>query len=216
MIIKLHSYNTEVYPFRDAIELLLGTSRLENLHHMGNTPVNVVKPGSDNHTPWHKKFYDGIATSGFMDIYDSLLRDFVMPLYAEPIVVQNRPTFRIHWHGNLSVGAFHRDSDYNHNEAEVNFWLPVTDAQETSTIWMESKRGLKDYQPYNVYLGQILQFPGSELMHGNKINVTGRTRISFDFRVIPKSKYVEPSEPKAGLGHGLHKFKLGEYYRLIQ
>jgi hypothetical protein len=40
--------------------------------------------------------------------------------------------------------------------------------------------------------------------------------VSFDFRVIPKSRYVEPAEPKAGVGHGLHKFKIGEYYRVVE
>jgi len=215
-MIKIHCYENALYPFRESIEMMLGLGWLENLHRMGGVPKVIVKPGGDNHTIWHAKFYDQIATSGFMDIYDAFIREFVQPLYGEPLVVQNRPTFRIHWHGNLSVGAFHRDSDYNHNEAETNFWLPVTTASDTSTIWIESERGKKDYAPQNVFIGQVLQFPGCELMHGNKVNETGATRVSFDFRVIPKSKYVEPAEPKAGLGHGLHKFKLGEYYRLIE
>lgn len=214
-MIKIHQYDTEEFPFRECIELLLGTTELENLHNMGGAPKVQVKPGSDNHTHWHNKFYDGMATSGFIDVYEKFVNDYIKHLYdGEALVVQARPTFRIHWHGNLSVGAFHRDSDYNHNEAEINFWLPVTVAHDTNTIWIESKRGAKDYTPQHVSVGEVLEFPGSELMHGNKINKTW-TRVSFDFRVIRHSKYVEPAEPKAGLGHGKAKFKLGEYYKLF-
>lgn len=216
MKIKIHPYKTWHYPFRDSIAMMLGTDELENLHRMGGYPRGVVKPGSDNHTVWHNKFYDSIASSGFMDIYNDFISEIIRPLFDnEALVVQNRPTFRIHWQGNLSVGAFHRYSDYNHNEAEVNFWIPVTHAFDTNTIWIESARGKKDYSAINVHHGQALEFPGCELMHGNEINNTGQTRVSFDFRVIPHSKYREPAEPKAGVGHGLHKFKLGEYYRLI-
>ena len=37
--------------------------------------------------------------------------------------------------------------------------------------------------------GEILKFDGANLLHGNKINKTGKSRISFDFRVLKKSDY---------------------------
>ena len=35
-----------------------------------------------------------------------------------------------------------------------------------------------------------VEWDASNLMHGNKDNLTSQTRVSFDFRVIPKSRYI--------------------------
>ena len=63
----------------------------------------------------------------------------------------------------------------------------------------------------NCDYGEFIQWNGSDLLHGNKINDTGKTRISIDFRVIEYNNY-QPSE------HGSinlnMKFKIGEYYDL--
>lgn len=208
-------YPVANFPFREAIYLLLGTTKLDTLHELGGMPDGIVKPGSDNHTVWHNRFYDNVKGSEFAELYDSFLRNWVRPMIGEPIVAQRQPTFRIHWRGNLSVGAFHRDSDYHHNPEELNFWLPVTQAYGTNTIWIESAPDRGDFKPFPVEHGEVLTFPGGKLVHGNKINETIHTRVSFDFRVIPQSLYVEPPEPKAGLGHGKMRFKLGEYYTLV-
>src|SRR3954467_13973538 len=111
--IKIQQYNRELFPFRDAVKSLLETDELENLHQKGGTPDAMVTPGKDNHTPWHAKFYDRVKGSEFMKIYDKFLGGFVRPLFTESLVVQEQPTFRIHWVGNLGVGAFHKDKEYN-------------------------------------------------------------------------------------------------------
>jgi hypothetical protein len=51
------------------------------------------------------------------------------------------------------------------------------------------------------------------LKHGNKINTTKKTRVSFDFRVIPKSEYRPSSHNSVNTGL---KFKIGEYYDFIE
>ena len=75
---------------------------------------------------------------------------------------------------------FHRDRDYAHNVNEVNFWLPVTRAFDTNTIWIESEEGKEDFQPLECGVGESWMFNGCHLKHGNKINTTEQTRVSFD------------------------------------
>lgn len=101
------------------------------------------------------------------------------------IVYQTVPTFRVQIPGNLSVGEFHTDKDYNHGEEEINWWIPVTRAYGTNTVWIESEPNKKDYQPYELGPGQALIFSGANLSHGNKVNDTPHTRVSLDFRVVP-------------------------------
>jgi ectoine hydroxylase-related dioxygenase (phytanoyl-CoA dioxygenase family) len=115
--------------------------------------------------------------------------------------------------GNLAVGEFHKDSDYNHQRSEITYWLPFTPAFSTNTIWIESEEDKKDYQPYSLDYGQVLVFHSSILSHGNMINETGQSRVSMDFRVIPFSKY---SELETGSSNLNLKFKIGSYYSLME
>ena len=39
--------------------------------------------------------------------------------------------------------------------------------------------------------GECVEWSATKLTHGNKQNITRNTRVSFDFRVIPKSRYIE-------------------------
>ena len=57
--------------------------------------------------------------------------------------------------------------------------------------------------------GEFYMCDGANLSHGNKKNETGSTRVSFDFRVLPKSKYT--TTDKKSVTQGM-SFKIGEYY----
>ena len=65
----------------------------------------------------------------------------------------------------------------------------------------------------NVNHGQLCIFNGNKCLHGNKINKTGKTRISFDFRVVPYDRYNPKFEKMSATKN--QKFLLGEYYDLI-
>lgn len=217
-LIKLVNYSTDSWPFRETIETVLGEPGLENLHLRDGSPASVVETGKDNHTIWHDKFYNAMHSqySLFMHEYNNFVEDFVRRYYEEPIVVQRFPTFRIHWRNNLSVGSYHKDSEYNHPKEEQNWWIPVTHAWGSNSIYLETDPDNQDHQPWVVNYGQALLFPGGALDHGNEINQTHATRVSFDFRVIPKAQYREDANAKAGVGHGKLRFVIGEYYRLIE
>lgn len=81
-------------------------------------------------------------------------------------------------------------------------------------FFTESEPGKGDYHHCgDMKPGQLIRFWGNKCQHYNEINETGSTRISFDLRIIPKSKFVERKETtvKSGLS-----FTLGSYYTLFQ
>ena len=49
-------------------------------------------------------------------------------------------------------------------------------------------------------------------MHGNKDNTTGETRVSFDFRVIPISRYIDSNHNTINTKI---PFSIGGYYKII-
>lgn len=207
---KICNYNINFYDFRSKICKILETEDLENIHKQQTYEVFTRK--TDQSTLWHRKFYDNFVI--IQDSYTKFIKDFVKPLFnGEKIVYQKVPTFRVHLVGNLSVGEFHRDRDYRHLTTEVNFWVPFTNAYGTNTIWIESKENLNDFSPKELEYGQVLQFDGANLLHGNKINDTETTRVSMDFRVIPYSKFT-PSANSSIFAN--KKFDIGDYFELME
>ena len=99
--------------------------------------------------------------------------------------------------------------DYNHSEHEVNFFLPMTKAFGSNTIWVESEMDKRDFAPMEADNGEFYMWNGAILLHGNKVNKTGKSRVSVDFRVLPESKYVESD--KKSVTYNV-KFSIGDYF----
>ena len=154
-------------------------------------------------------------SSNFLKTYNSFVYFIAKNIFKESLVFQKRPTLRIMFPNNMAVGGFHRDREYNHPLEEINIWVPITSASKTNTIWLESSFDKNDYQPANLEYGQFLIFD-SGLKHGNKVNLENKTRLSFDFRVIPLSKWNPPTSSKISksLNQKL-KFSLDDYYDLV-
>lgn len=164
------------------------TLYMEALHTIWK-PEDVFKRENDQKTPFHSRFYHHFPLLGIQNAYQNLIREVIQPYIGEEVVYQAIPSFRVQFPDNLAVGEKHKDSDYSHSTDEINFWLPLTDTKNTNTLWIEDKA-------YPVKYGEILVFDGANKEHENKINKEGYTRVSLDFRVIPKSKY-KPSEKKS-------------------
>eukprot|EP00939_MAST-03C_sp_MAST-3C-sp1_P003112 g3112.t1 len=82
-----------------------------------------------------------------------------------------------------NLGRFHCDAQYGHQDGEVNFWMPLTRIDESSTLWAESEPAKADWYPFAPMVpGEIWQFPGSNCRHFTRPNVSGTTRVSLDFR----------------------------------
>ena len=91
--------------------------------------------------------------------------------------------------------------------------MPLTNAFDTNTIWVESEEDKGDFAPMNCNYGEIIQWDGSNLSHGNKLNKTGKCRISVDFRVIKKSEYIESNQSSINTSI---KFAIGGYYKVTK
>ena len=168
---------------------------LECLHF--HKVYDLFERENDQSTVWHKCFYDKIRTDNrFEHEYMSFLSQYIKPRFNEKIVYQKIPTFRVHLPGNISVGEFHKDKHYRDEKwanqvRELNYFLPLTKAYGTNTIWAETEEDLGDYREIRADYGECVEWCATKLTHGNKQNITRNTRVSFDFRVIPKSRYVE-------------------------
>jgi len=207
---KYINYNTKDYSFREIISQVLGEVILENLHKEEN--YDVFQKGTDQSTKWHKLYYDNLDK--FLPTYNEFIKNVIQPIFGEKIVYQKIPTFRTQLVGNLGVFEFHKDKAYQHNQEEINFYLPFTDAYSTNTIWVESEEDKGDYSPMNTLYGETVMWNGCHLTHGNKLNTTLNTRVSVDFRVIPFSKYKE--DEGASAIYTKMKFSIGDYYSVTE
>lgn len=203
------NYDTNYYNFREIVTNLLGLNDLEKMHNVEN--YDLFKKGTDQSTKWHKLFYNNLDK--ITPLYEEFIYDVIKPIFGEEIVYQKIPTFRTQLVNNLGVFEFHKDKTYNHNEDEINFYLPFTDAYETNTIWVESEEDKGDYKPMNTLYGQVVMWNGCHLTHGNKKNTTQNTRVSCDFRVIPLSKYKENDESSI---YTKMKFVVGDYFNVTK
>jgi hypothetical protein len=195
------TYDIMAYNFIDIVDYwfendgILPIGGLSNLHY--HKTYNLFIRDNDQSTIWHKSFYKNIKKDeNFFMIYKDFLTNYIKPRFNEEIVFQKIPTFRVHLPGNISVGEFHKDKHYRDENwaekvQELNYFLPLTKAYGTNTIWTETEEDLGDFQEIRANVGDCIEWSATKLTHCNKKNITRRTRVSFDFRVIPKSRYID-------------------------
>ena len=145
------------------------------------------------------------------------MEDVIKPRFGEKIVYQKIPTFRVHLPGNIAVGEFHKDKYYRNVEwankvKEINYFVPLTKAYDTNTIWVESEEDRGDFTPMECEYGGCIEWDASNLNHGNKDNSTNDTRVSFDFRVIPLSRYIDSNHVTINTKI---PFGIGGYYEVL-
>ena len=207
------NYDRNRFPFKEKLQHLFEVDNLQTL----NDSIEVLSREKDQSTKYHTLYYNWARTEEFISMYDEFILNVIKPLYNEQIVYQSIPTFRVAYPSNIAVGEYHkdkwyRDADWAVEVDEDNFFLPFTDAFDTNTIWAESQEDKGDYSPMNCNYGEIIQWDGSNLTHGNKINTTGKARVSIDFRVMKYTNY-KPSEQ--GSINTKTKFQIGGYYKAI-
>jgi ectoine hydroxylase-related dioxygenase (phytanoyl-CoA dioxygenase family) len=224
--ILIHDYDQASFPFRtifaDFVADALGCETLEELHRHLPPVDELLRVREDQKTYGHHVLYKidprfrptdlsldyEVRDRGFISTYQAFVAELERKVFAEKLVYQTLPTLRIHLPNNLSVGEYHRDRQYDHPVEEVNVWVPVTRATGTATIHIEPAPYLGGHRPVEAGPGRFVIFD-SGLEHGNEVNREGYTRISFDFRVIPESRYKE----SAGASANEQKaFRVGGYY----
>lgn len=110
----------------------------------------------------------------------------------------------------VALTKLHADSLYGHQDGEVNFWMPFTSIDETSTLWAETEPGKGDWYPfYPLGPGGCWRFPGTNCRHFTKPNISGKTRVSLDFRCSVASCYDENwKKPGNSERHGMRRVVL--------
>lgn len=189
------TFDRGLYPWRYALCTAMGTPRPEALR--------WTAQADDHHaalqaTPWHQLYYAHFDFA-VRPLYRAFLRHLAAQWGRKPgeLIYQRTPTLRIQFPDSLAVGEWHRDSDYGHADGEINVWLPVTEARETSALWVGRDCGDTCW-PCNY--GETILFDGVNLLHGNKPNQTGKTRVSIDFRVALAATYTPSRERSASAG----------------
>ena len=219
---KKINYDVEKYNFLNIInnwfkkENILPKKGLKYLHEKKN--YDLFKRENDQSSVWHTCFYKNArAKKIFQKTYKRFLQKNIRPRYNEKIVYQKIPTFRVHLPKNISVGEFHKDKHYRNKEwaekvKELNYFLPLTTAYGTNTIWAETEEDKGDFLPIEANYGNCIEWSATKLTHGNKQNKTKQTRVSFDFRVIPQSRYIDSKHLTINTKI---PFNIGGYYELL-
>jgi hypothetical protein len=204
-----YSYCTKTFPFREFVEDALNIKYLDKID---LTYAMLFNEHNDQDTYLHKKWYEYIDKNGenFLKLYRHFIAVAVpLKIGCSDFLYQTKPTIRFHLPGNYAVGSWHKDSNFNHDPNEINVFLPITKAFGHNTFWIESKPAKGDYQPVEAQYGDFVTFDGANCTHGNYVNDTGVSRVSFDFRILPKEHYKP--ENKTSITTGT-KFELGGYW----
>lgn len=143
----------------------------------------------------------------FNQVYLRFLREVVLPNIGDEhgLLYQRIPTFRCHVAGGgAPTGRPHKDAEYGHQVHEVNFWLPVTRTIGSNSLFAESAPGRGDFEPFELQYGEVQRFWGSQCQHYTLANETETTRVSIDFRVVPRSRHIADTTPPDGLQWKCH------------
>lgn len=141
----------------------------------------------------------------FRDLYRRFVFEVLEPLAGTGVAAQRFPNLRALPPDSPEMCIpFHTDNWYGHSVDELNVWLPLTPTFTTNsmavidadlserlvreaidkrmTIPEMNRRWLQFSHPVESGPGRALLFTPLHL-HGNIENKTGRTRMSFDFRL---------------------------------
>jgi perosamine synthetase len=209
---KMREYFTKIY-------------NCENLLDLQN-PVEDNDNGSD--TELHKIFYNDIKQNDdFKNIYCSLIKDIYEFFFTNEncLIYQSYPSIRIQFENNIVVPK-HYDSDNlsNHPNGEKNFLFPITDMENTNSIYIESQPNKQDFQSIKLEYGELFYFNGNKCTHYNEKNVENRIRISLDFRIILLKDYINylnnsdiiQTNPRDLFWKREPKFmQIGGYYQIV-
>jgi hypothetical protein len=212
-------YDNSKYDFRDIVKKCFNIDNLSEVH-KNNPNYDVFKSfGPDVQTWYHETFYNYLKTNDngkdMQKMYDNLIEEVILPyLGINEALVQKFPSFRVQLPGNIAVAKIHTDNSLGHPIGEINFTYSFTDMFDTNAIWIEKMPRMKEFIPIEQKENSISSFNANLCMHYNKLNKTGKTRMSMDFRVLPLNYY---DKEKVLSSHSTkQKFVDGGYYNLIK
>jgi hypothetical protein len=217
------NYDTNKYNFQEAVRAIFNNFplSLEAIHTIQPSSEQVTF-ANDTKTFFHSTFYNSEHYNSIRDLYYQFVKDNIFKLFPDEtsLVIQKDPGFRVCTPNNTALGkkegdgdeiiGLHCDSDYNHPPEEVNFIIAITEMWDTNSVFIESEPGKADFTALKMGSNEFHMFFGNKCRHYNKINVSGQSRISMDFRVIPFSKYNASYAEKSI--HGKRSLVIGDYF----
>ncbi len=195
------TYDLDTFPLHTALAQLLHLPNLDELHdeldNFDTSPeahARIVAAKETLLAP----LADAEAAAPLNALYEELTRTIVVPHIMEQLEATDQrhrcvervlfaatPTIREQHPSALPTIRPHCDAQYSVPEGALNLWLPLTRANAASaSLWVESEAGSGDFAPLCAELGEIVRFDGRRCVHYTVPNSSGRTRISFDFRVV--------------------------------
>jgi hypothetical protein len=214
------------------------TGSLDELHKiLENLPtekkqqcVKIFTIGKDDRQNiFIKNFHRFVDTSTmFETVYHTFVRKYIFPLFPEErqLVIQKTPNIRFSFPESAAIGkhekedkkngiiGHHCDSDFGHHATEMNFIIPITKMFATNSVYYEpypdSDVAITSYENLVLKPEEFFKAYFNKQRHYNRINQTNKTRISYDLRVIPYTKYMEHLADFKGT-----KFELGKYYIVL-
>lgn len=197
------TFNTDLYDIRESFIKMLNITHnddnttsnsnyieLEYLHLIYSSDV-----GRKGQRQEKKQLCSGILNSNtrrvFHQEYDRLIREVIAPhvisvsnYSSNVLYIQSFPCIRIVRPGEFSIGP-HADIAYGFSPANINFYIPLTSLYDNNSIILESSPGLENWHSLDgLGYGDIKRFHGSMCTHFTLENMTNKTRVSLDFRVI--------------------------------
>jgi hypothetical protein len=223
-----YTYDTSKYKFNELLSKMMDWDKdnLSNIHTKmkDSENWNIFKQIEAVKTPFHKMYYESPYYNTWKELYYKFIKEEIFPLFPieiEEFVVQKDPSVRFCLPNNTSIGirngedfnsemiGCHCDTEFGHPPGELNFILSFTDMFNENSVYYESEPNKGDFTPIKMSYGSFFHFWGNKCRHYNKINKTGKSRLSYDFRIMPLSSYDEYfSKPSY---HG-RKFIIGDYY----
>jgi hypothetical protein len=209
--LKKFNYPTEIYSFRNDLERLFGITELSRLHeYLGS--FDMFDQSNEQSTIAHKIFYAHFKKpeSSFQAIYIKFIETFIAQIVPYKFYYQTVPTFRVGLPGNKFVGNFHKDTFYNHKSYELNFNLSICNYHGDAGLFTEDAPNSGRYIGMEIDYGEVMCFDHIDCMHGSRINTTGKTMLSIDFRLALAEEYFD--DPDAFSINTHSAFKIGDYF----
>uniref|UniRef100_A0A7S3EYY0 Uncharacterized protein n=1 Tax=Haptolina ericina TaxID=156174 RepID=A0A7S3EYY0_9EUKA len=115
----------------------------------------------------------------------------------ERIYYATFPTIRVQTpSSSIATIRPHIDGIYGLQAGSLNIWLPLTEVEEVSALWVESSVGSTNFCP----ITRPTRFDGRRRVHFTIPNRSRMTRVSLDFRVVPGGGF-DPASRLAQMGY---------------
>ncbi|EKX50365.1 hypothetical protein GUITHDRAFT_104173 [Guillardia theta CCMP2712] len=206
---RYFGFDTQQYPFQDAVRSVLGIDESVPFGDLHQVTEWYVDNNNFRMSKFQKMWNADRDRSGrylsvsegdcksygvFDEIYHRFIREVVSKVMGGgALQFQRAPTLRVMVPAECgldprkSTTKMHTDMEYHHQPSEINFWLPLSPVWDTNSLWIESEPGKGDFHPIELEYGSFCRFYGNQCRHFTKPNLTQKTRVSLDFRVVSET-----------------------------